>query len=78
MICQPPAPFSSSRTPVRTSRAMAQVYSPTPHRIALCALARHLNYHPEDEDVELEGRARRDATAPGFSARAIVTRSRAC
>ena len=39
---------------------MAQVYSPTPHRIALCALARHLNYHPEDEDVELEGRARRD------------------
>ena len=60
MIYQPPAPFSSSRTPVRTSRAMAQVYSPTPHRIALCALARHLNYHPEDEDVELEGRARRD------------------
>ena len=39
---------------------MAQVYSPTPHRIALCALARHLNYHPEDDDVELEGRARRD------------------
>lgn len=50
----------SPRTPVRTSRAMAQVYSPTPHRIALCALARHLNYHPEDDDVELEGRARRD------------------
>ena len=41
---------------------MARVYAPTPHRIALCSLARYLN---DDDDEEAEGATRRSTTRLG-------------